>query len=383
MTRLCDWLNATTLDQPTGWTNVFQFLQVVNILPYERFDQFQSLMANYPAMLSAVDIHNCPCSLFMDLSCPQTKSYVLVEEDEEKGLARAVCLWPVYHSDVREVMSKGEYRGIPMGQLVEDPTRTRAGQEVAAGNMLLDREGIVRITNQRAQDVVEFLESGLGEVVYNAHDKLIITHVRTLTDLKSVMNQVSNFGAAHTASLQWRRFLEAGKFMEQGLVCRINVDELRAQFRQLYRSLEDLSKEKRALELGSLEIFAKFMSSKGLLFKDVEGVLSVMARAAVCTSVESIVETWVSTIEHHSPKGRALIQDRLEAETAVAINGPELVHADQLISQAMKIHFEKAKSVKERAGYFVRRKANVKQWIISEAVDSELKKPVKIAFMKE
>ena len=49
----------------------------------------------------------------------------------------------------------------------------------------------------------------------------------------------------------------------------------------------------------------------------------------------------------------------------------------------MKIHFENAKSVKERAGYFVRRKANVKQWIISEAVDSELKKPVKIAFMKE
>ena len=39
--------------------------------------------------------------------------------------------------------------------------------------------------------------------------------------------------------------------------------------------------------------------------------------------------------------------------------------------------------VKERAGYFVRRTANVKQWIISEAVDSELKKPAKIAFMKE
>ena len=49
----------------------------------------------------------------------------------------------------------------------------------------------------------------------------------------------------------------------------------------------------------------------------------------------------------------------------------------------MKIHFEKAKSVKERAGYFVRRSANIKQWIISEAVDTELKKPVKIAFMKE
>ena len=356
---------------------------MVNILPYERFDQFNVLMANYPAMLSAVDIHNCPCSLFIDLSCHQTESYVLVEEDKEKGLARAVCLWPVYHSDIREVMSKGEYRGIPMGQLVEDPTRTRAGQEVAAGNMLLDREGIIRITNKRAHDVVEFLESGLSEVVYNAHDKLIISHVRTLTDLRSVMNKVSQYGAAQTAGLQWKRFLEAGKFMEQGLVCRINADELRTQFRQFYRSLEDMSKEKRALELVSLEIFARFMSSKGLLSKDVEGVLSVIARAAVCTSVESIVETWVSTIEHHSPKGRALSQDRLEAETAVAINGPELVHADQLISQAMKIHFEKAKSVKERAGYFVRRTANVQQWIISEAVDTELKKPAKITFMKE
>ena len=360
---------------------------MVNILPFERYDQFQAVMANYPAMLSAVDIHSCPCSLFMDLSCGvdgnQAKSYLLVEEDEEKGLARSVCLWPVYHSDIREVMSRGEYRGIPMGQLVEDPTRTRAGQEVAAENMLLDREGIIRITNKRAHDVVEFLEGGLSEVVYNAHDKLVISHVRALTDLRSVMIKVSNFGAAHTASLQWRRFLEAGKFMEQELVCRIGVDELRTQFRQLYRRLEDLSEEKCALELGSLEILARFMSSKGLLSKDVEGVLSVMARAAVCTSVESIVETWVSTIEHHSPKGRALAQDRLEAETAVAINGPDLVHADQLIIQAIKIHFKKAKSVKERAGYFVRRGANITQWIISEAVDTEMKKPVKIAFMKE
>ena len=314
----------------------------------------------YPKMLDTVDFNNCPCS-----PC----------------LAETACWWPTYHTDIREVMSKGEYRKIPMGQLVQDPSRTRAGREQAGEVLLLDRSKIIQKTNSRAKFVVDFLHTGLDEKVYNAEDKIVINHTRTLTDLKTTAIKVSSFGAAQTASLGWRKFLEAGKFFEQDLVCRMGVDEIRIQFRELYRRVEATFKGEDISKLSSLDILGRFLSSKGELSKDIEGVLSIIARAAVCTSVESIVESWVSQVEHHSPAGRVLSQDRLEDEAMVAINGPQLVHADEVIKGAMRAQWADSKNRNNVDGHFIRRSSNIRSYAVSRAVDRIVKKPAKLRFM--
>ena len=342
------------------YSQISKLLQIVNILPFERFDKFEALLRTYVMMLDTVDHTKCSC-----FPC----------------LSETFCLWPSYHTAIREVLSKGEFRKIPMGQLLPETTRTREGRKQSAENMLLDTDKVISGTNKRALDVVDFLYNGLNDVVYSSEERNVISHVRTLTDLKSVISKVAKFGAAQTSSLNWRRFLEAGKFFEPEFVCMYTADELRYMFREFYRRLEEMSKTVDMTKISSLDILGKFLSSNGQLSKDIEPVLGIIARAAVCTSVESIVESWVSIVEHHSPPTRVLSQDRLEDEAMVSINGPELVHADPVIKEALRTYWQGSKDKGNIGGHFIRRSKNIKSYGVSGAIDSIVKKPAKQAFM--
>ena len=343
------------------YSQIVKLLQVIDILPFERYDQFVSLLAEYPKMLETIQIDECPCSIFSDL--PDDSYKVEEELDDGKGIAEASCYWPTYHASVKEVLHSGTYRKMPMGQLVEDPNKTRQGTSQASQNLLLDHGDIIDKTNQRAKDVVEFLHGGLSKDVYTAEEKVLIDNVRALVDLKSRMKAVQNFGAVHVASIKWKRFVQACKYFEPDFVMRMHMDDLRLQFREFYRRLEDMSQERGSTELTSLDILGRFFSSKTGLSKDVEGVLSFLAQAAVSTSVESILESWVSVIEHHSPSTRVLSDDRLQYESNVAINGPDVVHADSIIKEAMRDYWSKSKRRGDQDGHFIRRDSNIKERI--------------------
>ena len=56
-----------------------------------------------------------------------------------------------------------------------------------------------------------------------------------------------------------------------------------------------------------------------------------MARAGVAMGLESVVESWVSVLEHHHNPRRPLTQERLEQEGMVALNGPAEVHCDSIV----------------------------------------------------
>ena len=53
-------------------------------------------------------------------------------------------------------------------------------------------------------------------------------------------------------------------------------------------------------------------------------------RAAVLISVESVVEAWISTMEHHASQRRTLGEMLLYGEMVIAINGPSPVHCDSI-----------------------------------------------------
>ena len=56
----------------------------------------------------------------------------------------------------------------------------------------------------------------------------------------------------------------------------------------------------------------------------------------VAMGLESVVESWVSVLEHHNNPRRALSQERLEQKAMVAINGPAEVHV--CIKQNYKLY---------------------------------------------
>ena len=80
--------------------------------------------------------------------------------------------------------------------------------------------------------------------------------------------------------------------------------EMRLQYREFIRRLGEVGKEKGSAELTSIQIIAKFLDPKEDLYKDIEGPLSVLARACVAQGVEAIVESWVSVLENHSSRKR-------------------------------------------------------------------------------
>ena len=150
--------------------------------------------------------------------------------------------------------------------------------------------------------------------------------------------------------------------------------EMRLQYREFIRRLGEVGKEKGSAELTSIQIIAKFLDHKEDLYKDIEGPLSVLARACVAQGVEAIVESWVSVLENHSSSVRGITdQDRLEDEVWVAINGPEVVHCEGIVREAIRVG--------EGGGHFIRRGGNIKSYGVSKAVDSLVKKPPKVPFM--
>ena len=116
-------------------------------------------------------------------------------------------------------------------------------------------------------------------------------------------------------------------------------------------------------------------------FKDIESVLSMLASAGVAMGLESVVESWVSVLEHHNNPRRALSQERLEQEAMVAINGPAEVHCDSIVDEALASYWRKQKMAGNRDGHWIRRSSRIKSYFISEAVDSIVQKTPAVPFM--
>ena len=66
------------------------------------------------------------------------------------------------------------------------------------------------------------------------------------------------------------------------------------------------------------------------IYGGVESVVSVMVRASLVISVESVVESWISILEHHSSQRRNIGELLLHEEMVIAINGPSLEHCDSV-----------------------------------------------------
>ena len=68
-------------------------------------------------------------------------------------------------------------------------------------------------------------------------------------------------------------------------------------------------------------------------------------------------------------------------ELVIALNGPALQHADDILKSALKIYFEKSKRSQEKSGHFVRRNENIKDYAVSKVVDRLLSEPAKLPFL--
>ena len=309
-------LSALT-DVYTRYGAISDLLQIVDILPHERHDKFVNEMEKMKEMVDTVKLDDCPCTMSV-----KGKPYH----------------WPSLHTDTREVLEKGSYRTVVLGQLSTDPTKTRAGAGVAREWLGEDRKSTAEKVYRRAGEVVTFLFDGLKEKVYSDADIVIINHARKLLSISSDMVKIKTNGAVSASTLTWKSFKSAASFFEPSVLDRVPEEEMMVQYREYCRRLEQLSEAEGAMKLTSKEILSKLLKPKEELCKDIEGVLSVLARACLSQGVEAIVESWVFILERHSTSTRGITdQVRLENELRVAINGPEVQHCEGVIREALKV----------------------------------------------
>ena len=282
-------------------------------------DLFNVKMMEFKDMVGSVAIEDCPCSMFCDPENSYVSEEVLVFGGKEvicKGIMQEICNWPTLHKDIKEVLSRGTYNGAPMGMTHQEGNRTRAGRRWNNLWVNVDASSVIKMASKQATDTVSFIYSHLDEKMYSGASLDVVLHVRRVLDLKSFMQQDVSFGATNVASKMWRNFKESAIFLDEDVLIRLGADELRLQFRELHRRLETLGQSSGSSKLTSLQILALFLDPKNAhLYKDVEGVLSILARAAMASGVESICESWVSKMEHHCSAVRGILnQQRLEDE---------------------------------------------------------------------
>ena len=88
--------------------------------------------------------------------------------------------------------------------------------------------------------------------------------------------------------------------------------------------------------------------------------------------VESVVRVMVSVMEAHTPASRGLlIQQRIEDEMIVSWNREDICHCDDVVEKTMNTY----------KGNFNRRSGRVNTYLVSKAVDSEVKKPPRLQIM--
>lgn len=299
------------------------------------------------------------------------------------------------HSYKQLFQVTGKYRGVPVGCMAPEGSKTRQGVLQTKAAIQADLQQVLAVVVVRADDTITYLHSGLMEV-YTGEEDIFIKHVTQLLDLKSISEVVVRYGAANVATTRYRRWLDSARFLNQDLFAHISAEELRAQFRLFMRKMEELAPG--LGELANTDIFSLLLHPSLGHYRGMEFVLGLMANASTSMGLESVVESWVSVMEHHNNVRRPLTQERLEQETMIALNGPEEFHCDSVVKEAVASHWRKLKQKGSRDGHWIRysgcvssilnhhiifhrRSSNIKSYLVSKAIDTLVNQEPSLPFM--
>ena len=268
-----------------------------------------------------------------------------------------------------------------MGQLSSEAVRTRAGNSQNQQSQLLGQTGIIDKCIERSTLIVNYLETNLRKDVYSEEDLKMIKHIKVVLDLKGLMAKVTVRGPAQVAQVSSGKFLESCEYIDCEYEEKCEEIELRIQYRRFLEQLQDISNLEDSEKFTSMQIFILLLNTKEKRWQNIEGIMDILVRAALMKSVEAVVESWVSVLEHHSSKTRGLGDDAVKTEMMISINGPEIQHCDPIVAEAMNNYWKNSVMKGNRDGHFVRRSQNIKDWLVSSSVDRLNNRPKLVPFM--
>ena len=137
--------------------------------------------------------------------------------------------------------------------------------------------------------------------MYSSTERAKIESIRNLLNLQLFTRVVERLGAVNTATIHFKRWVDSAKLLQPELLILISLKELRMQFQCFLRKLEELAPI--LLNLENKQIFSLLLHPQLHHFKGFQSVMAILANASVAMGLESVVESWVSVMEHHNNPG--------------------------------------------------------------------------------
>ena len=123
-----------------------------------------------------------------------------------------------------------------------------------------------------------------------------------LLGLGSLLRSAHCRGSITTANLTQDKFLASSEVIDSHFFERDRRAELKNQYREYVRQMQDLASSKpKVVKFSDMELLElTLMPENKEIYEGVNSMISLMVRASLVISVESVVESWISILEHHS-----------------------------------------------------------------------------------
>ena len=327
-------LNVHFLLTLAGCTDVYgqygkivNVAQIVNLLPHERLELFMKEVNFLEKMKKCLSDHK-KCSNYVD----------------EKAKTR--CLFPLLHADRDSLQTKGEIQKIPVVDQsaaiaagLQSRTRHMGRQAKIAQNVDAEKQ-----VDKRLQMLISTLHSGLKDKVFDVQAVTVISHTKTVLNLPDIAAKLKgpDGGYIKNAVTQGPLFVDAIRSVPVRSLNNVSDDELKRQYRQFLKRLQELTKPYSLEELRATDpkdILKQFFDPNLALFTEIEMVMQAISACCVKVSCESVLESLVSIFENHFDARRNMNEGSTTQEFMIAINGPNLAHADAVIKEAMNSYW--------------------------------------------
>ena len=109
------------------------------------------------------------------------------------------------------------------------------------------------------------------------------------------MRSVHWRGGITTANLTQDKFFASSEVIDSNFFERDSRAELKNQYRQYVRQMQDLASSKpKVMKFSDMELLELTIMPENKIYRGVESVISVMVRASLVINVESVVKSWIS-----------------------------------------------------------------------------------------
>ena len=285
-------------------------LQKVNLLPHERYSKYQYRFNQMRQMMDSISDHS---------KCDSKE-----------------CHWPKYHTDKQNIMD-GKF-----GKLHVVSEEGEPADKILRSYFQRPQQTKISVDKSVEENMKTLLRDLLDELkdVFREVDIKVIEIARPLTDWAGLALKIKTRSQPIVYASEKKAFVDSCYKACRSVKC-VERNEIENQFCIFTRRLENITQHKTYEQIentDSKELIQTFGSSSSL-YEGIELVMRATYEASLKVSIESVAESVISVYNLHNNKFRKISEDTANDELFVAFNGPEIGEADEVLRQALNLHF--------------------------------------------